>query len=335
VSVVPDDPRRSGTLAGLGIGAACLCAGALLLRARRAAHRTRRLSLVLFGTAMAGYGLGQVINGVQTLAGTRDVTSLGDLVASAVTPLLLVGFAAAPSVSRVALPVTRLIVDGALLGTVTALVMWELVVPLELQAGAGWSLLLVVVVATSMAATIPLTAAVRDGGLLLAVIALSVVLFASVDGVTLVSRVGVAVPPALTAAGLLGPPVPAGSDGPRGVGLGAARTAPAGPLRPRHRRPHHHDGVHAQRRAAGRRPAGQRDAADGPGGAGTLRRGGRPGGRARGPAGLHAAAAAGPADPAGDDRPADGPAQRPGPAREHRRRTSRVSSSSTSPGWTP
>ncbi|MFC3689688.1 putative bifunctional diguanylate cyclase/phosphodiesterase [Aquipuribacter hungaricus] len=198
----PAGSRGATVLTGVAIAAACVPAGLGLLLARRSAHPDRRLALTLFAAAVLSYGLGQLLNGLLGWAGPRAFPGPGDLVASAAAPLLLATFAAAPLVSRTALPVTRLVVDGVLLGVVTSLCLWSLVVPVGLQTGAGWPVLLLVVLGTGLSVGLPLTAAVRSGGVLLPLVALSVVLFAGVDMLTVAARLGVALPPVLHGAGL-------------------------------------------------------------------------------------------------------------------------------------
>jgi len=197
----PDDASRTAYISASVIGSVCVPAGLSLMLLCRSVPRSRRLSLLLFGVVLLGYGAGQLLNAVQSHQGTRVLPSPGDVLAATATPLLLVAFAVAPVVSRSALPVTRLLVDGAMLGTFASLCLWVLAVPAQDQTGSGWPLLLTVVVGVGLAVTLPLTAALRDGGTALLVVALTVVLFSSVDVLVVVDEVATDVPARLLVAG--------------------------------------------------------------------------------------------------------------------------------------
>lgn len=189
-------------LAGSVIGAVSVPAGVSLLLLRPVVASARRTSLVLFALALVGYGVGQVVNSIGLATGTRTFPGPGDLMGAAVVPLLLVGFAVAPVASRTALPITRLLIDGALIGTAAALCLWELVVPERLQEGPHVPALVSVVLGLGIAGTLPLLAAIRDGGPRLLVVAVSVVLFVAVDLLSSVSEMGVLLPPGLIVGGL-------------------------------------------------------------------------------------------------------------------------------------
>ncbi len=193
----PDLEDRAGHAV---VAVTCVLGAAWLLRVRDHAVPARRATTRLLGAAFALYGLGQLLNAV--VVGTHPWAP-GDLVAMAVTPLVLAAFANAPAPSQAALPVTRLLLDSLLVATCVALAAWELLVPAP--SGSWWASTVTVLVLVAVAAccSVPVLAALRDRGRGPLVLALGVAAFVVADGIDVLPGLGVDLPEGVLAASAL------------------------------------------------------------------------------------------------------------------------------------
>ncbi|WP_336922607.1 bifunctional diguanylate cyclase/phosphodiesterase [Aquipuribacter sp. SD81] len=195
-------PLARDVLLHVVVGLVCTTGGAwLLARARPLAAPERRATAGLLGAAFVVYGAGMLVNATQP--GVAHPEAPGDLLALAVTPLVLVAFATAPSSSRAALPVTRLLLDAVLLATVATLTVWELLLPEGRDRGPDRYLLLATLLGLAAAVAVPSLAAVRERGRRLPVLALLVVAFVVPDGAVSLGALGFVVPAWLEQAAVL------------------------------------------------------------------------------------------------------------------------------------